>query len=104
MYARPAYTPAPAPAPVYSWTGIYWGGNVGYSWGQSKNDNTASIIGLGVSAGIPKRRRRHWRRPNRLQLSVWNMGIRVGNRHSGLRSESRLGVSGPGTSCHRVDH
>src|SRR6516165_8484413 len=49
MYARPAYTPPPAPAPVYSWTGIYWGGNVGYSWGQSKNDNTASIIGLGVN-------------------------------------------------------
>ena len=49
MYARPAYTPPPAPAPVYSWTGIYWGGNVGYSWGQSRNDNTASIIGLGVN-------------------------------------------------------
>src|SRR5262249_7995074 len=43
------YTPPPAPAPVYSWTGIYWGRNVGYSWGQSKNDNTASIIGLGVN-------------------------------------------------------
>jgi len=40
MYARPAYMPPPAPSPVYSWTGIYWGGNVGYSWGQSKNDNT----------------------------------------------------------------
>jgi outer membrane immunogenic protein len=45
MYARPAYTPPPAPAPIYSWTGIYWGGNVGYSWGQSKS--TGSLIGLG---------------------------------------------------------
>ena len=45
--SRPVY--APPPPPVYSWTGIYWGGNVGYSWGQSKNDRTGSIVGLGVT-------------------------------------------------------
>jgi outer membrane immunogenic protein len=27
--------PPPAPAPVYSWTGLYVGGNIGYSWGSS---------------------------------------------------------------------
>ena len=32
--ARPAYAPPP---PVYSWTGLYWGVNVGYSWGQAKD-------------------------------------------------------------------
>ena len=26
--ARPAYAPLP---PVYNWTGLYWGGNIGYS-------------------------------------------------------------------------
>src|SRR5262249_52357454 len=37
MYARPAYPPPPAaPLPVYTWTGMYWGANVGYSWGKSK--------------------------------------------------------------------
>ena len=35
--------------PVYSWTGLYFGGNVGYSWGQSKNDRTGNLIGLGVN-------------------------------------------------------
>src|SRR6516164_9909605 len=49
MYARPAYTPPPPPLPVYSWTGLYFGGNVGYSWGQSKNDRTGTLVGLGVN-------------------------------------------------------
>jgi outer membrane immunogenic protein len=31
MTARP-YTAAPPPAPIYTWTGMYWGANVGYSW------------------------------------------------------------------------
>jgi len=49
MYARPAYAPPAAPAPVYTWTGMYWGANVGYSWGQSKNDRTGSLVGLGAT-------------------------------------------------------
>jgi outer membrane immunogenic protein len=38
---RPAYSPPPPPAPVYTWTGLYWGVNIGYSWGQAKTDVTA---------------------------------------------------------------
>lgn len=44
LRARPAYTPPP-PAPVYTWTGLYWGANVGYSWGQSKHDATFAGVG-----------------------------------------------------------
>src|SRR3954453_13373423 len=33
----------PAPPPVYSWTGLYWGVNVGYSWGEAKNEATLQI-------------------------------------------------------------
>jgi outer membrane immunogenic protein len=43
MSVRPAY--APPPAPVYSWTGMYWGANVGYSWGKSKYDATLTGVG-----------------------------------------------------------
>jgi outer membrane immunogenic protein len=46
MTARPAYA-APPPAPVYTWTGMYLGANIGYSWGQSKNDRT--LPGFGVT-------------------------------------------------------
>ena len=45
--SRPVY--APPPVPVYSWTGLYFGGNVGYSWGQSKSDRTGGLVGLGVN-------------------------------------------------------
>ncbi len=43
---RPAYTPPPPPAPVYTWTGLYWGGNIGYSWGHAKTE--ATVLGLGT--------------------------------------------------------
>jgi outer membrane immunogenic protein len=37
-----------APVEVWSWTGVYIGGNVGYSWGRSKTDaanhNTTSAL------------------------------------------------------------
>jgi hypothetical protein len=41
-FGRPAYTPPP---PVYNWTGLYWGGNVGFSWGDAKNDATVLSVG-----------------------------------------------------------
>jgi outer membrane immunogenic protein len=34
----PVKAPALAPMTVYSWTGFYVGGNVGYGWGQASNN------------------------------------------------------------------
>ena len=39
LIAAPAFAaPLPPPAPVYTWTGWYVGGNVGYSWGDADSD------------------------------------------------------------------
>lgn len=42
MRVRPAVAPPP---PVYTWTGLFWGVNIGYSWGESKYD--AAFTGIG---------------------------------------------------------
>src|SRR6516162_1005459 len=52
MYARPAYTPPPAPAPVYTWTGMYWGANVGYGWGDARYDAALNASALGFIPGL----------------------------------------------------
>src|SRR5262245_55011409 len=38
-----------APLEVWSWTGVYVGGNVGYSWGRSSTDTRVSNNGNGAS-------------------------------------------------------
>ncbi len=44
----PVKAPPPVPAPVYSWTGWYVGGNVGYSWGKSNNTWNVFAPNLGT--------------------------------------------------------
>src|SRR5215212_3419751 len=67
--ARPAY----APPPVYTWSGLYWGVNVGYSWGHAKDEVT--LAGVGTFSEIAEGRWRHRRLPVGLQLSVRPMGL-----------------------------
>jgi outer membrane immunogenic protein len=51
----PLKAPPPPPAPVYSWTGFYVGGNAGYGWGQNQSVVFSDVPGPLVSAsvGIP---------------------------------------------------
>lgn len=41
----PAKAPAAAAAVVYTWSGFYAGGNVGYGWGKAANDVSFSQLG-----------------------------------------------------------
>jgi outer membrane immunogenic protein len=57
--ARPAYKAPPLPPlPVYGWTGVYVGGNIGYSWGGARTDiagsaTTFMFAGIGGTPGFP---------------------------------------------------
>jgi outer membrane immunogenic protein len=33
------------PAPSYSWSGLYWGANIGYSWGAAKYEAVLTAVG-----------------------------------------------------------
>lgn len=48
----PAIAPAPAfsPMPVFTWTGVYIGGQVGYAWG--KDSTTRFVTATGVPTGF----------------------------------------------------
>ena len=54
------YTKAPViPPVVYNWTGFYVGGNVGYSWGQAKND--LSVAGVYPNRSATRKRSNGYR-------------------------------------------
>jgi len=51
----PAAAYAPPPVPYSNWTGYYFGGNIGYSWGRSENDVTitglpGTLLGLSTAS------------------------------------------------------
>ena len=57
----PVYVP---PAPIFTWTGFYVGGQIGYGWGQN-NANFGDNFGDFDTLQL-QQQRRHRRRPCRL--------------------------------------
>jgi outer membrane immunogenic protein len=47
---RPVYKAPPAPAPMFSWTGFYIGGHVGYGWGRNEFTDTSNALFGGAGA------------------------------------------------------
>jgi outer membrane immunogenic protein len=43
--------PVAVAAPIYTWTGFYVGGNVGYSWGRPNSDTILTGIGAPTTFG-----------------------------------------------------
>ncbi len=54
----PIYTKAPPVVPVWTWTGFYVGGNVGYSWGRAATDfeetSTSTSVVTATTTGVPR--------------------------------------------------
>src|SRR5690349_17304518 len=51
LSARPVYAPPPAPAPMFSWTGFYLGGNLGAKWGRFEETLSGPNNSLTFSRG-----------------------------------------------------
>jgi outer membrane immunogenic protein len=92
LRARPAYTPPPPP-PVYTWTGLYWGANVGYSWGQSKYEASFAGVGTvsssqdidGVIGGVQS--------GYNYQFGAWVFGFETDIQASGQKGGSTFAIS-----------
>src|SRR6516225_1726621 len=47
----PVKAPIIAPAPIFSWTGCYVGGHVGFGWGRNHHTQTGSALSSVGSGG-----------------------------------------------------
>ena len=73
----PAYTKAPAMAPIYDWAGFYVGFNAG---GASSREcytlnSVAGVALTPISEGLPQRNWRAGRRSSRLPLADDQLGV-----------------------------
>ncbi|MGZ3297177.1 MAG: outer membrane protein, partial [Xanthobacteraceae bacterium] len=97
--ARPAYAPPP---PMYSWTGLYWGVNVGYSWGRDKNQWNLIAFGAvsesqkmdGVIGGFQS--------GYNYQFGQWVLGLETDIQASGQKGSTIYGIA-PGVTL-SADH
>jgi outer membrane immunogenic protein len=93
----PAY--APPPAPVYSsWTGMYLGANVGYSWGQSKFDATLTGVGTLSNSQNINGAIGGFQTGYNYQFGAWVWGLETDIQASGEKGGSTLAGRLPLTS------
>jgi outer membrane immunogenic protein len=93
----PLKAPPPAPAPVFSWTGCYVGGNIGYSWGRAASNYYEPELGtLGLPVPITQTERLdgvigggqigcNWQANN-----TWVLGLETDFQGSGEKGRSSI--------------
>ena len=99
--ARPAYAPPP---PVYTWTGLYWGVNVGYSWGHAKDEVTLLGVGTfsesqkvdGVVGGFQS--------GYNYQFGQWVLGLETDFQASGQKGGTTLQITALPVTTLTTDH
>ena len=101
---RPAYKAAPPPPPVYSWTGLYWGVNVGYSWGQAKDE--VSLLGVGTFSESQKVNGvvGGFQSGYNYQFGQWVLGFETDIQASGQKGGTTLQVSTLPLTTLTTDH
>jgi outer membrane immunogenic protein len=96
---RPAYRAAPPPPPMYSWTGLYWGVNVGYSWGRDKNTWTLNGVGTLVESQKMDGVIGGFQSGYNYQFGQWVLGLETDIQASGQKGSSTYFIPGlPGTT------
>jgi outer membrane immunogenic protein len=98
--ARP-YSPPP---PVYSWSGLYWGVNIGYSWGEAKDEATLRGVGTfsesqkvdGVIGGFQS--------GYNYQIGQWVWGFETDIQASGQKGGTTLQISALPVTTLTTDH
>jgi outer membrane immunogenic protein len=83
------------PAPSYSWNGLYWGANIGYSWGAAKYEAVLTAVGAisrsekidGVIGGLQS--------GYNYQLGSWVLGFETDIQLSGQKG----GATFPGVGA-----
>ena len=99
--ARPAYAPPP---PVYTWSGLYWGVNVGYSWGHAKDEVTLAGVGTfsesqkvdGVIGGFQS--------GYNYQFGQWVWGFETDIQASGQKGGTTLQITALPVTTLTTDH
>ena len=100
--SRPAYRAAPPPPPMYSWTGLYWGVNVGYSWGRDKVQ--WNLVGFGTVSESQKMDGviGGFQSGYNYQFGQWVLGLETDIQASGQKGSSVYGIA-PGVTL-SADH
>jgi outer membrane immunogenic protein len=119
-HKAPVYkAPPPPPAPIYTWTGWYVGGNVGYSWGDAHTNfaGSGTSIEFPLVTAIPNDfafAASHVQHVNgfigggqfgyNYQVAPkWILGIEADIQGSGERGSSTFSDPFPGELCQEVD-